>query len=320
MALMKKITQLVLMTTLLMAFQDNPPANLREIVSPFQLLTASSDWTLKSKIKPDFEIFHTQGMVKIDNHFFVSAVEVLEPTETYAKSDNLWDSALTRTPGKGRGWLFKMDEYGKLLDKVELTNGNTYHPGGIDFDGEYIWVPVAEYRPNSESDIYRIDPATMHATLAFHVSDHVGTIIHNPERGTFHGSSWGSRRVYRWVVDVEPDGEGVINEELWHPNPSHYIDYQDCHYQGESFMLCGGVKNYSSPNGDMALGGIELIDTENVVPVLLHTLPVNIYWNNGMAITNNPFWMEEMDGLLRFYFLPDQDGEAELLTYEVARP
>jgi len=24
-----------------------------------------------------------------------------------------------------------------------------YHPGGIDFDGVNIWVPVAEYRPDS---------------------------------------------------------------------------------------------------------------------------------------------------------------------------
>ena len=31
-----------------------------------------------------------------------------------------------------------------------------YHPGGIDYDGRHIWVPVAEYRPNSRSIIYRV--------------------------------------------------------------------------------------------------------------------------------------------------------------------
>ena len=33
-----------------------------------------------------------------------------------------------------------------------------YHPGGIDYDGRHIWVSVAEYRPNSRSIVYRIDP------------------------------------------------------------------------------------------------------------------------------------------------------------------
>ena len=36
-----------------------------------------------------------------------------------------------------------------------------YHPGGIDYDGEYIWGPVAEYRPNSESIIYKVDAETL---------------------------------------------------------------------------------------------------------------------------------------------------------------
>lgn len=316
MALMSKITQLVVMTLMLMAFENGSS---EKPAAAFQVLTANSEWTLKSAIKPDFEIFHTQGMVKIGDTFFVSAVEVLEPTETYANSDNLWDRSLTRTPGKGRGWLFKMDAHGRLLDKVELTNGDAYHPGGIDFDGQYIWVPVAEYRPNSASDIYRVDPATMQVTLSFHVSDHIGTITHNPDRGTFHGSSWGARRMYRWMMDLAPDGEGAIIEEVWQANPSHYIDYQDCHYQGGNRMLCGGVKNYQLPDGELSLGGIDLIDIKNAVPVAIHSLPVNIYWNKDMAVTNNPFWMEEEDGLLRFYFLPDQDGEAALLTYEVAR-
>ena len=294
---------------LLMSFDHGVPS--------FQSLTAKSEWTLKNSIQPDFDIFHTQGMVKIGETFFISAVEVLEPTETYANSDNLWDKSLTRTAGKGRGWLFKMDADGKLLDKVELTNSTAYHPGGIDFDGEYIWVPVAEYRPNSASDIYRVDPSTMKATLSFHVSDHIGTIVYDPDQDRFHGASWGARRMYRWTVKQDENGKGRVEKEIWKPNPIHYIDYQDCHYQGASRMLCGGVKKYQSTDGEMSLGGIDLIDIKNEIPVPLHTVPINIHWNKTMAITNNPFWMDEKDGALRFYFLPDQGGKAELLTYEV---
>ena len=46
-----------------------------------------------------------------------------------------------------------------------------YHPGGIDYDGDDIWVPVAEYRPNSRSIVYRVDPETMKATEVFRFAD-----------------------------------------------------------------------------------------------------------------------------------------------------
>ncbi len=43
-------------------------------------------------------------------------------------------------------------------------DGAMFHPGGIDFDGQFIWVPVGEYRPDSRSIVYRVDPVTMAAT------------------------------------------------------------------------------------------------------------------------------------------------------------
>ncbi|WP_308162560.1 DUF6454 family protein [Bacillus sp. ISL-7] len=37
---------------------------------------------------------------------------------------------------------------------MKLGEGDVYHPGGIAIDCKSIWVPVAEYRPNSKSMIY----------------------------------------------------------------------------------------------------------------------------------------------------------------------
>lgn len=309
--------------------------------SSFLLLTNSSHWQLTDTIKVDFPTFHTQGLIKIGDIFYVSAVEIIERTETYGKTDNLWDFSLTRTAGKGRGWLFKFDGQGKFLGKVEMTQGNAFHPGGMDFDGRYIWVPVAEYRPNSASNIYRVDPETMEAKLSFRVKDHIGNILHNRARGTFHGSSWGSRRLYQWHVQFNADGEGVVTSEKWSANPAHFVDYQDCQYGGVNYMLCSGVQNYDTPVGKVALGGIDLIDISGDQPRPVHMLPIAQYWDASdgetastptdaeLVVSNNPFWVEEIadrpvtaEGtkIMRIYFMPDKDNKSRLLVYEVAVP
>jgi len=52
---------------------------------------------------PMSQTFHTKGMVRIKDHFYLSAVELIEGTETYAQTDAIDDFSITRTVGKGRG-------------------------------------------------------------------------------------------------------------------------------------------------------------------------------------------------------------------------
>ena len=44
--------------------------------------------------------------------------------------EGLYDFSIDRSTGAGRGWIFKFDATGKLLGKVELTDGTMFHPGG----------------------------------------------------------------------------------------------------------------------------------------------------------------------------------------------
>jgi hypothetical protein len=97
--------------------------------------------------------------------------------------------------------LFKLDMKGNLITDLTLGEGSIYHPGGIDYDGKSIWVPAAEYRPNSRAIIYRVDPVAMKATEVFRYGDHIGGLVHNTENKTLHGVSWGSRRFYTWTLD-----------------------------------------------------------------------------------------------------------------------
>lgn len=225
-------------------------------IALFRRLGKNSTWELAEAVEMQgWQTFHTQGLVKIGPHFYVSAVEVLEDRVRFGETDALFDFSLDRTPGAGRGWLFKFDGTGMLLGRIEITQGIIYHPGGIDYDGEYLWVPVAEYRPNSNSVIYRVDPQTLQAQKVFTEEDHIGGIVHNPHRDTFHGVSWGSRRLYEWKVQSKPDGQARVKSTSWVPNPQHSIDYQDCHAVGVDYMLCGGLNHYDTPAGRVGSWG-----------------------------------------------------------------
>jgi Family of unknown function (DUF6454) len=264
-------------------------------------LTRDSAWTLVASVPIAFRTFHPQGMVKIGETFFVSSVEVKD-----------------RDAGVGIGHLFKIDKAGRLDADLRLGEGAIYHPGGIDYDGTNIWVPVAEYRPNSRSMVYRVDPGTMKATEMFRFADHIGAIVHNTDDHTLHGVSWGSRRFYRWTLDRggKVTNAGALPEKLRTLNTSHYLDYQDCKYAGGRRMLCTGVTEMRrTPDASpFRLGGIDLVDLHDGRPV--HQVPVLLWTASGLDMTHNPVWLEPTAAGLRGYFMPEDDTST-LYIYDV---
>ena len=286
-----------------------PP--LAELVSQ---LTRDSKWTLTSKVPVAFPTFHPQGMVKIGDTFFVSSVEVKQPTKRFPAPVDGYD----RDTGVGVGHLFKFDASGKLLADLVLGEKTIYHPGGIDYDGTDIWVPVAEYRPNSKSIVYRVDPQAMKATEVFRWADHIGGVVHDTEDGTLHGVSWGSRRFYRWKLDAHRRLANVVTrgKPQFTMNPSHYVDYQDCKYVGQHRMVCTGLAELRPSPGGAAfrLGGLDLIDLRDGRPI--HQVPVPLWTENGLDMTHNPTWFEVVSGGLRAYFMPE-DNTSTVYVYEV---
>lgn len=309
------------------------------VTSAFRLLTQNSEWKLVDVIKTNFTTYHTQGLVKIGDIFYISAVEIIKPTSTFGITDGLRDFSRTRTAGKGRAWLFKFNKEGELLNKIELTSGKLYHPGGIDYDGNSLWVPVSEYQPNSSTNIYRVDPKTMKAEVAFTVQDHIGGIVHNTARDTFHGVSWNSRRMYVWKIKFDDAGHGVISAVSWKPNPQRSISYQDCHYVGVQYMLCSGLGNSITLTGIDEFGGIDLIDISTDQSLIVHQIPVIEYidddnnataetWSpedRSFSVSHNSFWAEdarETDSkkLVKLYFMTEKDNQASLVIYELSFP
>ena len=138
--------------------------------------------------------------------------------------------------------------------------------------------------------------------------------------------SWGSRRFYTWKTGKRaPRGAGPAGsfDSAWVPNPAFYIDYQDCHYQGVEYMLCGGVGSYNTPLGSFAFGGLDLVDLKR--SRMEHQIPVNHFVDDGqgagpkLSLSHNAFWAEPLpDGkTMRIYFMAEKDNQADLLSYDV---
>ena len=288
----------------------------REVVADrVKGITRDAVWRPIARTPLGFSAHHPQGMVKIGDALFVSSVEIKTRTRRFPEPVGRYD----RDAGAGVGHLFKLNAAGSLIADLKLGEGSIYHPGGIDWDGRYIWVPVAEYRPNSRSIVYRVDPRTLEVAEVLRVEDHLGAIVRNSDDNTLHAVSWGSRRFYRWTLD----GGGRVTDARTSGRPtrntSHYVDYQDCKYAGAARMLCTGVTEIREPDRaePFRLGGLELVNLADGRPE--HQVPVLLWTPDGLAMTQNPSWFEPTAAGLRAYFLPG-DGRSTLYVYEVDAP
>lgn len=292
--------------------REAPHRESQDIIRCFRQLTASAQWQLVETIPLNFPTHHPQGLVKIGDALYLSSVEILSSTERFPQPRDGYD----RSPGAGIGHLFRVDSNGNLLQDRTVGEGSIYHPGGIDYDGESIWMPVAEYRPHSRSIIYRVAPETLEAAEIFRCSDHIGGLAYNRWDDSLHGISWGSRTFYEWRLpnDAVWDVGQAEPEHRVFVNGSHYIDYQDCQCLEPHFMLCSGLNSGVLPNiGYTALGGLELVDL--TTHLAIHQIPVLLYSDTRRPMTQNPFWVECRHDHLRVYFIPDDD-DSTLYIYD----
>lgn len=289
------------------------------IVDFFSATTRGTTWNQTRKIHLNFQTFHPQGLAITPSRIFLSSVEILEATVPYAEPRD----GLDRTPGKGVGHVFVLDYNGKLVHDIRLSEGYKYHPGGIDFDGENIWIPLAEYRPNSSASIYRIDAKTLEVRKQFDANDHYGGIVLDRSRNQLVGNNWASRNFTAWEVDST-----VV--EKW-ANQNFFVDFQDCQYIDCGKAICSGVAslpydpralaalggNAQSTMQKYELGGVSLIDLHS--HAILHEVPVSKWSKNDHAITRNPMKLLVQDEKLTMWAAPDdgtETGGTDLLVFE----
>jgi hypothetical protein len=78
------------------------------------------------------------------------------------------------------------------------------HPGGMQFDGKRLWVPVAESKRRGQSVIRVFSVAGLEtgkrpvADFEFAVDDHIGAVAISPDRQEIFGANWDTEDVYVW--------------------------------------------------------------------------------------------------------------------------
>ncbi|CAM1500506.1 Fc.00g096680.m01.CDS01 [Cosmosporella sp. VM-42] len=287
-----------------------------QIIELFQNLGRSTIWKSIANISFEGDTFEPEGMVRLsDDRYVVSCGEYTEHTEKYDGIINGTD----RTAGNGFAHLMVYNGKGERIADASITkNGETeYHNGGIDFDGEFIWGTIGQYRPNSTAYVYRTDPMTLKPERILHYDDHLGGIVHDTQEHTITSLNWGARNATTWNLRRAETGCGAAPKpKSIVRNPTYFVDYQDCKwlghskfYSGKSVMLCSGVAKMGGYN----LGGVALVDVATMNP--LAEVPITLQSALGVRLTQNPVDVSVEDGKFRIYWMPDQHNST-LYVYE----
>jgi Family of unknown function (DUF6454) len=245
-------------------------------------LHRTTTWTLVDELPLRFDSHHPQGMARVGSTWWISTVDI------HAR----------------RGLVMVVDDGGHLVEQVPIGDSLRYHPGGMDFDGSSLWIACSEYRPDSTTSVYSLKPGES-PQLVFEVDDHVGALARCGPDGDLVGWSWGSRNFYRWTIDGHLRAARV--------NPAFFVDHQDCQWLDSGHLLCGGVAEVGLASGPGWLGGLGLLDIDELV--MQREVPFPIYSSvTGRVATHNPIWAEVRGDDLIVHLLPD-DGRGTILSY-----
>jgi hypothetical protein len=282
-----------------------------QIVEKFNTLGRTTIFNLVKTVQLEGDTGEPEGMVNInEERYIISLGMYTTPTVSYG--NNTIINGTDRTPGAGVGHLVVFDGEGNRIADLATSNVGDieYHMGGIDYDGENVWATLAQYRPNSTATILKIDPQTLQASTVLQYNDHEGGIVHDPLTKRIATLNWGSRNTSIFdLTNLEPAAGSEYTPAIKvTQNPSFYVDYQDCKFLGHpefydyrAVMICSGV---TALTANCTIGGIAIVDVNTMIP--LSEVPLTMTSELGVAITENPFDVDIVDGNLRLYFAPDQ--------------
>ncbi|MDT8300553.1 MAG: DUF6454 family protein [Sedimentisphaerales bacterium] len=217
----------------------------------------------------EFSTYHVQGLDITDRFYFVTSVD----TE------------------QDRAWLFKIDrQNGDLISKKELTDGALIHPGGLQYDRRLLWIPNAEYKRQSRTMVYGLDPDTLEIRTSFGIDDHIGAVA-SDGKNLLYGVNWDALHFYTWDID---------GRQLKKIDSPTSMAYQDIKYFAGK-LLCSGLKN--------GVSAVDIIDPENWTLIKRFNLPKD-RWKSTLTREGMAF-----DGNL--YFLPDDGPDSRILIFDL---
>ena len=269
--------------------------------------TDPNEWQLVESIDLKFDTYHPQGMLKVDDTFYITTVKV-ERRPRYTRQGK---QVSVMDEGTGKGYLMQFDAGGNLLKCIELCEGSIFHPGGMDFDGRYIWVPITKYYPYSRSLIVRVDVRSHQVEKVCYVDDSIGAIIHDTDNNILVGANWDADEFLTWQLDGKlrvKDAE-LTAAERRHANTAKHLAIQDSKYIGGGKMVGFGLKN--GPKG--RVGGFDVIDTQTFEK--LRSADIELRTPRKSIVSGNPSTIEIVGDKMRLYFAPE-DNKTTLYIYQ----
>lgn len=152
-------------------------------------------------IRGKAQLAHTQGLEWVDGALYVTA---------RLEDDTRRQALLLRTRLGDSHWEF----WNLGVSSDESPKNSMDHPGGFQFDGRHLWIPVAESRRNSRSLVRVLDPRALRPGVPisfvreFPVADHIGAIAVAAEKNRVLGASWDTASIWVW------DLQGTFVERL----------------------------------------------------------------------------------------------------------
>jgi len=233
------------------------------------LLFNSHNVELIMQIPLKFSTYHVQGLDITEQFYFVTSVD----------------------RGQNRAWLFKVDrKNARLISKKELTDGLLIHPGGLQYDGRFLWVPNAEYKRQGRTTVYGLDPDTLEIRASFGVDDHIGAVA-SDGKNFLYGVNWDALHFYTWDID---------GDQLKRIESPTSMAYQDIKYFAGKLLCSGHTDDISA---------VDIIDPENWTLIKRFDLPKD-KWKSTLTREGMAF-----DGNL--YFLPDDGPDSHILIFSL---
>jgi len=236
------------------------------MIDAVQSLGRSTSWELVDELAVHGDVGHPQGLCRWGDDWLVSTVY----------------------PGAGTGELLVVAAEGEVVRRVDVTDGERFHPGGFAIDPTGVgagvgspscWIAVAEYRPRSTTTVMRLD-ADLTTVEWFPFDDHLGAICPLGD-GTLFAVSWASRRWYRL------DTAGHILEQR--TTPSRWVDLQDIGHLSTGIdrerVVATGVGGLQTPAGPAQFGGLVVIDVDAMT--IVHDTPIAAWMPSGRVATYN---------------------------------
>lgn len=134
---------------------------------------------------------HTQGIEWVGPVLYATA----RREDTVPKQPLL----LRTTPGSSQWKVWNL-----TLPDAQGTAQPLDHPGGIQSDGQSLWIPQSESRRNGHTRIRVVSLASLSTDRPiqcqheFSVADHIGAVAVAPERDRVYGASWDTETVWIW--------------------------------------------------------------------------------------------------------------------------